>query len=102
MRKERLSYEDRLLIDQLLKLNQKFKNIAQAVDKKLSTISRKIKTEDCLIILQKFVIKQKDFHSFVEIIKRNITAIKRNIIIIIKKPKKVILESLNILKLVQI
>lgn len=33
MRKERLSYEDRLLIDQLLKLNYKFKNIAQAVDK---------------------------------------------------------------------
>ena len=51
MRKERLSYEERLLIDQLLKLNYKFKNIAQAVDKRPSTISRKIKTEDCLIIL---------------------------------------------------
>lgn len=43
MRKERLSYEDRLLIDQLLKLNYKLKNIAQAVDKEPSTISREIK-----------------------------------------------------------
>ena len=40
MRKERLSYEDRLLIDQLLKLNYKLKNIAQAVGKEPSTISR--------------------------------------------------------------
>lgn len=51
MKKERLSYEDRLLIDQILKLNYKLKNIAQAVDKEPSTISREIKTEDCLIIL---------------------------------------------------
>lgn len=43
MKKERLSYEDRLLIDQLLKLNYKLKNIAQAVDKEPSTISREIK-----------------------------------------------------------
>ena len=44
MKKERLSYEDRLLIGQLLKLNYKLKNIAQAVDKEPSTMSREIKS----------------------------------------------------------
>ncbi len=43
MKKERLTYEDRLLIDQLLKLNYKLKNIALAVDKEPSTVSREIK-----------------------------------------------------------
>lgn len=43
MKKERLTYEDRLLIDQLLRLNYKLRNIAEAVDKNKSTISREIK-----------------------------------------------------------
>ena len=43
MKKERITYEDRLLIDQLLRLNYKLKNIAQAVDKEPSTVSREIK-----------------------------------------------------------
>ena len=43
MKKERITYEDRLLIDQLLRLNYKLKNIAKAIDKESSTISREIK-----------------------------------------------------------
>ena len=43
MKKERITYEDRLLIEQLLKLNYKLKNISEAVDKNKSTISREIK-----------------------------------------------------------
>ena len=49
---------------------------------------------------KKFVIKQKDFHLFVGIVKRSIIAIKRNTIIIIEKHKKIMWESLNILELV--
>ena len=36
---ERITYEDRLLIEQLLKLNYKLKNISEAVDKNKSTIT---------------------------------------------------------------
>lgn len=43
MKKERITYEDRLLIDQLLRLNYKLKDIAKAIDKEPSTISREIK-----------------------------------------------------------
>lgn len=43
MKKERITYEDRLLIDQLLRLNYKLKDIAKAIDKESSTISREIK-----------------------------------------------------------
>ena len=100
MKKERLSYEDRLLIDQLLKLNYKLKNIAQAVDKEPSTISREIKNRRLSNNSIEICEKQKDFHLFMEIVKRNIIVIRRNIIIIIKKHKKIILENLNILELV--
>lgn len=43
MKKERLTIEDRLLIEQLLKLNYKLKDIARVVDAHSSTISREIK-----------------------------------------------------------
>lgn len=43
MKKERLTIENRLLIEQLLKLNYKLKDIARVLDKEPSTISREIK-----------------------------------------------------------
>ena len=43
MKKERLTIENRMLIDQLLKLNYNLKDIANAVDSTSATISREIK-----------------------------------------------------------
>ena len=43
MKKERLTIENRMLIEQLLKLNYKLKNIADAIDSTSSTVSREIK-----------------------------------------------------------
>ena len=43
MNKERLTIENRMLIDQLLKLNYKLKDIADAIDSTSSTVSREIK-----------------------------------------------------------
>lgn len=43
MKNERLTYEDRLLIEELLRLNYKLKDIARAVNKESSTVSREIK-----------------------------------------------------------
>lgn len=43
MKKERLTIENRILIDQLLKLNYSLKNIADAVDSTSATVSRKLK-----------------------------------------------------------
>ena len=43
MKSERLTYEDRLLIDELLRLNYKLKDISRAVNKEASTVSREIK-----------------------------------------------------------
>lgn len=43
MKKVRLTIEDRLLIEQLLKQNYKLKDIARAIDVESSTISREIK-----------------------------------------------------------
>jgi IS30 family transposase len=43
MKKKRLTIEDRLLIEQLLKLNYKLKDISKALDVYPSTISREIK-----------------------------------------------------------
>ena len=43
MKKERLTIENRMLIDQLLKLNYSLKDIADAVDSTSPTISREIK-----------------------------------------------------------
>lgn len=43
MKKERLTIENRLLIEQLLKLNYKLKDISSIIDSNSSTISREIK-----------------------------------------------------------
>ena len=43
MKKERLTIEDRILIEQLLKLNYKLKDIASIIEANPSTISREIK-----------------------------------------------------------
>ena len=43
MKKERLNIEDRLLIEQLLKMNYKLKHIARILEAESSTISREIK-----------------------------------------------------------
>lgn len=43
MKKERLTIEDRILIEELLKQNYKLKDIARAIDVESSTISREIK-----------------------------------------------------------
>lgn len=43
MKKRRITFEDRLLIEELLKLNYSQKDIARAVDTSASTISREIK-----------------------------------------------------------
>lgn len=43
MKKERLTIEDRLLIEELLRLNYKLKDIARVIDASSSTISREIK-----------------------------------------------------------
>ena len=45
MKKERLTIENRMLIEQLLKLNYKLKNIADAIDSTSSTVSREIKKQ---------------------------------------------------------
>ncbi len=51
MKKERLTIEDRILIEELLRQNYKIKNIARTIDICSSTISRKM-------INMKYVIKQ--------------------------------------------
>ena len=43
MKKARLTIEDRILIEQLLKQNYKLKDIARAIEVESSTISREIK-----------------------------------------------------------
>ena len=43
--KRRLTIEDRILIDQLLKLNYKLKDISNILECESSTISREIKKE---------------------------------------------------------
>ena len=43
MKKERLTIENRMLIEQLLRVNYKLKDIALAVDSNSSTVSREIK-----------------------------------------------------------
>lgn len=43
MKKERLTIEDRMLIENLLKENYKLKNIARVIEVQSSTISREIK-----------------------------------------------------------
>ena len=43
MKKERLTLEDRILIEQLLKLNYKLKDIASIIETNPSTVSREIK-----------------------------------------------------------
>lgn len=43
MKKEKLTIEDRMLIDNLLKENYKLKNIARVIEVQPSTISREIK-----------------------------------------------------------
>lgn len=57
MKKKRLTIEDRILIEQLLKLNYKLKDIANAIDSYPSTISREIKnrrvSNNSLIICNK-------------------------------------------------
>lgn len=57
MKKKRLTIEDRILIEQLLKLNYKLKDIANAIDSYPSTISREIKnrrvSNNSLIICDK-------------------------------------------------
>lgn len=54
MKKRRLTIEDRILIEELLRLNYKLKDIARAIDVSSSTISREIKnrriSNDSLII----------------------------------------------------
>ena len=44
--KRRLTIEDRILIDQLLKLNYKLKDISNILECESSTISREIKKEE--------------------------------------------------------
>ena len=43
MKKERLTIEDRILIEELIRMNYKLKDIARAIDVHSSTISREIK-----------------------------------------------------------
>lgn len=49
MKKERLTIENRMLIEQLLKLNYKLKDIADAIDSTSSTVSREIKKEEFVV-----------------------------------------------------
>ena len=100
MKKERITYEDRLLIDQLLRLNYKLKNIAKAIDKESSTISREIKNRWISNDAVKECEKTKRFPFVCGDCKKKYIVIKRNTIIIIKKHKKIILKNLNILELV--
>jgi len=57
MKKERLTIEDRILIEELLRQNYKLKNIAKAIGVNSSTISREIKnrriSNDRLVICEK-------------------------------------------------
>ena len=45
MKKERLTIEDRILIEELLRQNYKLKDIARVVDVYPSTISREVKSK---------------------------------------------------------
>ena len=48
MKKERLTIEDRMLIEQLIKLNYKQVDIAKVIDVESSTISRELKNRRCI------------------------------------------------------
>ncbi len=67
--KKRLTIENRILIEELLKMNYKLKDIAKVLDCESSTISREIKKEELLVkAFLKNVIKQKDFTLFVMVV----------------------------------
>lgn len=66
MNKIRLTVENRMLIEQLLRLNYKLKDIASIIDSNPSTISCEIKKEELLVkVYLKIVKKQIDILLFV-------------------------------------
>lgn len=96
MKKERLTIEDRILIEELLRQNYKLKDIARAIDVHSSTISREIKKEEIQTIPQFYVTKQIDILLFVTIVLKKVPAERKDIFIIIRKLKKIITTNLNI------
>lgn len=88
MNKVRLTVENRMLIEQLLRLNYKLKDIASIVDSNPSTISREIKKRR---ITGKGIFKeckkQIDILLFVMVVKTKHIVERKNIITIILKLK---------------
>jgi len=68
--KKRLTIENRILIEELLKLNYKLKGISSFIECEPSTISREVKKEELLVkVILKYVIKPKDFLLFAMVVK---------------------------------
>ena len=100
MNKVRLTIEDRMLIEQLLKENYNLKNIARVIGVYPSTISREIKSRRKGNI--KLDICNKTNRFPVIIVLKKLIVKKENIIIITKKLKRIMKLNLNILELVLI
>lgn len=99
--KKRITIEDRILIENLLKLNYKLKDISNIIECESSTISREIKKKE---LLEKVFIKNvkrlKDFLMFVMDVQVNLIVERKNIIITMSKRRKIIIIFLNIHELV--
>ena len=98
--KKRLTIEDRILIENLLKLNYKLKDISNIIECESSTISREIKKRR---ITGKDIYKEcekKGFHLFVMDVLIKLIVERKSIIIITLKHKKTIITYLSIHELV--
>ena len=89
MKKARLTIEDRMLIEQLLRENYKLKDIARVIEVESSTISREIKfrrkANNSSFICDKTI----NILLFVLIVQKKFTVIRKNFIIILGKLKKI-------------
>ena len=99
--KKRLTIEDRILIENLIKLNYKLKDISNILECESSTVSREIKKRR---ITGKGIYKEcektKRFPFVCNGCSNKAYCKKRNIIIIMWKLKKIIIIFLNIHELV--
>lgn len=82
--KERITIENRIVIEELLRQNFKLKDIASAVSKSLLRFPEKLRKEELTIINLSFVLKLTVFLSFVITVLKNTTVIWENTIIIIE------------------
>lgn len=88
MKKERLTIENRILIEELLRQNYKLKDIARAINVSPSTISREIKNRRLGNEKLEICLKTNRYPFVCYNCPKKFTVTKRNITTILKKLKK--------------